>query len=269
MSVSRMYPRLAGILAQKRKEVEGLKEKGASTDMDADIPPVRDFKAAVSINGRITLIAEIKFASPSAGVILKDGDPVQIARIYEGAGAGAVSLLTDRRFFHGDIRYLPRIRRAISLPVLRKDFIMDPLQVEESMRFGADAILLIAGILQRNRLKELLAMARGSGMACLTEVHNRPELEAAIECGADIIGINNRDLTTFEVDIHTTLDLAPLIPDGCIRVSESGISNSEEIGRLRQGNIHAVLVGTSLMKADDIAAKTRELVDAGRGNGKG
>jgi len=264
-----MNPRLAGILAQKQKEVEALKDEGASTERDADIPPVRNFRGALPREGRISLIAEIKFASPSAGVILRDHDPVQIARIYEEAGAGAVSLLTDRRFFHGDIRHLPRIRRAISLPVLRKDFIVDPIQVEESMRMGADAILLIAGILSRNRLKELLAMARGSGMACLTEVHNRDELESAIGCGADIIGINNRDLTTFEVDIHTTLDLAPLIPDGCIRVSESGVSNSEEIRRLRQRNIHAVLVGTSLMKAPDIGAKTRELVDAGRENGKG
>jgi len=264
-----MDPRLAGILAQKQKEVEALKDEGASTERDVDIPPVRDFRGALLREGRISLIAEIKFASPSAGVILRDHDPVQIARIYEEAGAGAVSLLTDRRFFHGDIRYLPRIRRAISLPVLRKDFIMDPIQVEESLRMGADAILLIAGILSRNRLKELLAMARGSGMACLTEVHNRDELESAIGCGADIIGINNRDLTTFEVDIHTTLDLAPLIPDGCIRVSESGVSNSEEIRRLRQRNIHAVLVGTSLMKARDIGAKTRELVDAGRGDDTG
>ncbi|MCF8145204.1 MAG: indole-3-glycerol phosphate synthase TrpC [Deltaproteobacteria bacterium] len=264
-----MNPRLAGILAQKRKEVEDLKEKGVSTKMDEDVPPVRDFRGALFGEDRITVIAEIKFASPSAGILLKDGDPVQIARIYEGAGAGAVSLLTDRRFFHGDIRYLPRVRRAISLPVLRKDFIMDPIQVEESIRFGADAILLIAGILSRNRLKELLTMARGSGMACLTEVHNRDELESAIACGADIIGINNRDLTTFAVDIHTTLDLAPLIPDGCIRVSESGVSNHEEIRRLRQSNIHAVLVGTSLMKARDMGAKTRELADAGRGNGTG
>ena len=264
-----MHPRLAGILAQKRKEVENLKQRGLSTDKDIDIPPVRDFRGAVSRKDRITLIAEIKFASPSAGVILKRGDPVQIARIYQDAGAGAISLLTDRRFFNGDICHLPRIKRAITLPVLRKDFIVDPIQVAESLLYGADAILLIAGILSRKRLKELLAMARGSGIACLTEVHKREEIEKAIACGADIIGINNRDLTTFEVDINTTFDLAPLIPDGCIRVSESGISNREELGRLRQSHIHAVLVGTSLMKSNDIGAKARELVDAGRGDGKG
>lgn len=240
-----------------------------STDKDNGIPPVRDFKGAVSKEVWITLIAEIKFASPSAGVLLEDGDPVQIARMYEGAGARAVSVLTDRRFFHGDIRYLPRIRRAISLPVLRKDFIIDPIQVEESLLYGADAVLLIAGILSRTRLKELLAMARESGIACLTEVHKREEIEKAIAYGADIIGINNRDLTTFEVDINTTFDLAPLIPDGCIRISESGISNRDDIGRLRQSGIHAVLVGTTLMKSTDIRAKTRELVDAGRGDGKG
>jgi indole-3-glycerol phosphate synthase len=264
-----MNRRLAGILAQKRKEVESLKEKGLSTDKGNDIPPVRDFRGALSGQGRITLIAEIKFASPSAGVILKGGDPVQIARIYQEAGARAISVLTDKRFFHGDISYLPRIRRAISLPVLRKDFIIDPIQVEESMCCGADAILLIAGILSCNRLKELLTMARESGMACLTEVHNRQELETAVECGADMMGINNRDLATFEVNIGTTFDLAPLIPDGCICVSESGIFNGGDIGRLRQSNIHAVLVGTALMKSSDMATKTRELVDAGRGNGKG
>jgi len=263
-----MHPRLAGILAQKRKEVERLKRKGAKPDGHGDIPPVRDFRAALSREDRINLIAEIKFASPSAGP-LRDGDPVHIARIYQDAGAGAISLLTDRRFFGGDIRHLPAVRNAVSLPVLRKDFIVDPIQVAESLLYGADAILLIARILSRKRLKELLAMARESGIACLTEVHNRDELNMAVDCGADIIGINNRDLTTFEVDINTTFDLAPLIPDGCIRVSESGISNGGDIVRLRQNRIHAVLVGTSLMKSTDIRAKTRELVDAGRGYDKG
>ena len=235
-----MNPRLAGILAQKRKEVERLKKRGLSTDRGNDAPPILDFKGAISKQGRINLIAEIKFASPSTGIILKDGDPVQIAHTYQKAGAGAVSILTDKRFFNGDINHLPRIKSAISLPVLRKDFIIDPIQVEESLLYGADAILLIVSILSRNRLKELLTVSRELGMACLTEVHNRHEIEKAVECGAEIIGINNRDLDTFEVDMDTTLDLAPLIPDGCIRVSESGISNREEIGILRQSRINAV-----------------------------
>jgi len=269
MRAFQMNPRLAGILAQKQREIETLKNGGRLTGAGNDIPPVRDFRGAVSSQGRINLIAEIKFASPSAGRLLRDGDPVQIARIYEEAGAGAISLLTDKRFFSGDIGYMPRIRRATSLPVLRKDFLLDPIQVEESVCWGADAILLIAGILSRNRLKELLTVARESGMACLTEVHNRHELETALECGADIIGINNRDLDTFEVDISATFDLARLIPEGCIRVSESGISSRGDIKRLRQSGIHAVLVGTSLMKSSDIGVKTRELVDAGRADGKG
>jgi indole-3-glycerol phosphate synthase len=264
-----MHPMLDEILTHKRKEIEVFKKSGLPGDAEGPIPPVRHFKAALPRKGGIALIAEVKFASPSAGIILDGGDSVSIARIYEEAGAGAVSVLTDRRFFHGDIRSIQRVRQAISLPVLRKDFIIDPIQVEESMAVGADAILLIAGILSAGRLKELLTMARALGMACLTEVHHRHELETAIACGADIIGINNRDLTTFEVDIHTTLDLAPLIPEGCVRVSESGISNRDDIGRLRQSGIHAILVGTSLMKSRDIGAKTRELVDAGKGDDKG
>jgi len=264
-----VHPVLDHILAYKADEVERLKERGLPGDTNGPIPLRRDFKAAVSREGWVNLIAEIKFASPSAGVILADGDPVPIARAYEAAGAGAVSVLTDRRFFRGDIRYIPRIRRAISLPILRKDFIVDPVQVEESALYGADAILLIAGILSPDRLKELLTLARTLGMACLTEVHHRHELETAIVCGADIIGINNRDLTTFEVNIATTLDLAPLIPDGRVRVSESGIFNRDDIGKLKQSGIHAVLVGTSLMKSRDIGAKIRELVDAGKGDDPG
>jgi len=264
-----MNPSLAGILAQKQREIERLKQQGLPTDAGIEIPPVRDFKGAVSREGRVNLIAEIKFASPSAGKLLEEGDPVQIARIYQEAGAGAISVLTDKLFFRGDIGYLPGIRRAVALPVLRKDFILDPIQVEESARWGADAILLIAAILKPDRLRELLTLARKSEMACLTEVHNRHELKTALKCGADIIGINNRDLGTFEVDLQTTFDLAPLIPKGCIRVSESGISNKKEIDRLRESNIPAVLVGTSLMKSHDIRTQTRELVDAGRGRAKG
>jgi len=258
-----MHSRLEVILDEKRTEVARLKKRGLSTVRSDNLPPIRDFKGAISRPNRINLIAEIKFASPSTGIILKDGDPVQIARIYQEAGAGAVSLLTDKRFFNGDINHLPRIKSAISLPVLRKDFIVDPIQVDESLLHGADAILLIVGILSRNQVKELLAHSRELGMACLTEVHNRHEIERAVECGAEIIGINNRDLGTFEVNMDTTLDLAPLIQDGCVCVSESGISNREDIGKLRQGRINAVLVGTALMISNDLMAKTGQLVQAG------
>jgi len=258
-----MHSRLEVVLAEKRKEVARLKKRGLSTVRSDNLPPIRDFKGAISRPNRINLIAEIKFASPSAGVIREKTDPLSIARIYEEAGAAAISLLTDKRFFNGDINQLPRIKSAISLPVLRKDFIVDPIQVDESLLHGADAILLIVSILSRNQVKELLAHSRELGMACLTEVHNRHEIERAVECGAEIIGINNRDLGTFEVNMDTTLDLAPLIQDGCVCVSESGISNREDIGKLRQGRINAVLVGTALMRSNDLMAKTGQLVQAG------
>jgi len=152
---------------------------------------------------------------------------------------------------------------AISLPILRKDFIIDAIQVRESFLFGADAILLIARILSHGQLKDLLAAANAFGLASLTEIHDRDDLEKAVECGAKIIGINNRNLDTFEVDIRTTIDLAPLVPEGCTVVSESGIMNGEDIRSLWDHPVQAVLVGSSLMKSDDLGAKARELVGAG------
>jgi len=261
-----MHSRLEVILAEKRKEVDRLKKRGLSTTRDNDIPPIRDFKAAISLLGRTGLIAEIKFASPSAGVIREKTDPLSIARIYEEAGAAAVSLLTDERFFGGELGQLPRLKRGISLPILRKDFIIDEVQVKESFLYGADAVLLIARILSRQQLKELLVICRELGLASLTEVHDRHDLEKAIDCGADIIGINNRDLDTFDVDPRVTLELAPLVPERCIAVSESGISSREDIRLFRKYGVRAVLTGTSLMQSDDIKMKAQELVQAGDGS---
>jgi len=264
-----MHSQLLKILKEKEQEVNRLKKAGVSIGRDMKALPVRNFKTAISVPGRINLIAEIKFASPSAGVIRKDGDPVHIGRTYEAAGAAAISLLTDKRFFNGDITHLARLKRAISLPVLRKDFIIDPIQVMESFSYGADAVLLIARILSRERLKALLILCREYGMAVLTEVHDRDDLEKAIDCGAEIIGINNRNLNTFKVNVRTTLDLAPMILKSCALVSESGISNKEDISMLQKSGISAVLVGTSLMKSTDLTGKTRELVHAGVVHGKG
>ena len=261
-----MHSRLEVILAEKRKEVDRLKKNGLSTTRDNDIPPIRDFKAAISLLGRICLIAEIKFASPSAGVIREKTDPLSIARIYEEAGAAAVSLLTDERFFGGELGQLPRLKRGISLPILRKDFIIDEVQVRESFLYGADAILLIARILSWQQLKELLIICRELGLASLTEVHDRQDLEKTLDCGADIIGINNRDLDTFDVDPRVTLELVLLVPERCIAVSESGISSREDIRLFRKYGVSAVLVGTSLMKSDDIKMKAQELVQAGDGS---
>jgi indole-3-glycerol phosphate synthase len=254
-----MHNRLKEILEHKRSEVEDLRKRGLPERRDEDLPPLRDFKAAISLPGRIRLIAEIKFASPSAGVIHEKVDPCTIGRIYEDAGVAAISLLTDHRFFGGSLEELPRLRKAVSVPILRKDFIIDPIQVRESLLYGADAILLIARILSRDQLNELLALSREIGLSTLTEVHDPHDLEKAVDCGAEIIGINNRNLDTFEVDLQTTLNLAPRVPRQCIIISESGISHPEDIRCLRKSGIQAVLVGTSIMKSSDIGGKIKEL----------
>jgi indole-3-glycerol phosphate synthase len=259
-----MHDLLREILAEKRREVSRLKKRGVTISEVDDMPPIRDFKGAISAPGKINLIAEIKFASPSAGVIRKKIDPLAIGRIYEDAGAAAISFLTDAPFFGGDLTRLPLLKKAIHLPLLRKDFIIDEIQVKESFLFGADAILLIARILEHRQLKDLLEMCREYGMAALTEVHSREDLDMAIDCGARIIGVNNRDLDTFDVDLNTTLDLAPFIPDSCVAISESGINKAEDISLLKKYGIQAVLVGSSIMKSNDIETKTRELVDAGK-----
>jgi len=257
-----MHSRLKEILARKHSEVENLRERGLPADGRKDFSSVRDFKKAISKPDRIGLIAEIKFVSPSAGVIRERTDPSTIGRIYEASGVSAISLLTDSRFFGGDLNDLPRLKEAVSVPILRKDFILDEIQVRESFLYGADAILLIARILSREALKRLIAVSKAFGLTPLTEIHDRDDLEKAVDGGAEMIGINNRDLDTFEVSLQTTFGLAPLIPKGCIKVSESGISGKEEIGLLRSVGIQAVLVGTSIMKSDEMMAKLRELTCA-------
>ena len=259
-----MHSRLKEILAEKRKEVDRLKKRPVSPLRGDDVPPARDFRGAISVLDEIGLIAEIKFASPSAGIIRKKIDPLTIGRIYEEAGAAAISLLTDKKFFQGDLDHLPPLKRAISLPILRKDFIIDEIQVKESSLWGADAILLIARILSGQQLKKLLHTCQELGLAALTEVHDKDDLQKAIECGAEIIGINNRDLDTFNVDIRTTIELAAKVPDRYILVSESGISKGGDIQLLKGRGIQAILVGSALMRSDDIAGKTRELVSAGK-----
>jgi indole-3-glycerol phosphate synthase len=254
-----VHANLAEILAEKRKEVDILKNRNWSTHGGNNVPPIRDFKGVISVPDKISLIAEIKFASPSAGIICKKTDPVTIGKIYEKAGAAAISLLTDKKFFGGDLNHLSRLKKEISLPVLRKDFIIDEVQVRESFLGGADATLLIARILSHRQLKDLRDICHDLGMAALVEVHDRQDIEKAVACGADIVGINNRDLNTFNVSLETTLKLAPLVPEGHIIVSESGVKNKGDLQLLRQAGIQAVLVGTSLMKSKDIEKKAREL----------
>ncbi|MGA2515738.1 MAG: indole-3-glycerol phosphate synthase TrpC [Thermodesulfobacteriota bacterium] len=263
-----MHSKMKEIVAHKQIEVEALRRRGVPAVTNKDLPPLRDFRAAISVAKRIGVIAEIKFASPSAGAIREKIDPCTIGRIYEEAGAAAISLLTDSRVFGGSLSDLPLLKKAVSLPILRKDFIIDEIQLRESRFYGADAVLLIAGILTKNQLKELIVFCKELGLTPLTEIHDHEDLEKAYDCGAEVIGINNRNLESFEVTLRTTLDLARLIPKDRVLVSESGISNKEDIQLLRKSGIRAVLVGTSLMKSKDMAKKTRELVNCGKQMGE-
>ena len=257
-----MHRRLAKIVAEKKKEVAKLKN-ALPVYSGPELPPTRNFKSAIAAKHGIKLIAEIKFASPSAGRICPKTDPVSIGRIYQDAGAAAISLLTDKQFFKGDLDYLPRLKMAICLPILRKDFIIDEVQIREAFMFGADAVLLIARLLSHSQLSELISVCRELGMNTLTEVHDRDDLEKAIDSKAEIIGINNRDLDSFTVDLNTTYQLAPLVPDDCILICESGIKNEGDIRSLKDTRVQAVLVGTALMKADNPAVKTAAIVNSG------
>ena len=258
-----MHQKLKEIIEQKRKEVAILRREGIP-EVETEIPASRDFKKAISTPGRINLISEIKFASPSAGTIRDKCDPVEIGTIYEQAGASAISFLTDRVFFSGEIKNLPIVKKAVSIPVLRKDFIVDEIQIREAVAYGADAVLLIARILDSNQLKDFIRICRDLGLAALTEVHDKKDIEMALECGAGIIGINNRDLDTFCVDINMTGELSKYIPESCILVSESGILTGDHIKSLKGKGINAVLVGSALMASGDIKGKVKELVEAGK-----
>lgn len=222
----------------------------------------RSFAAALRRPG-VGLIAEIKRASPSKGLIRADFDPVAIAKDYEQAGAAAVSVLTDREFFQGDVTYLGQVRAAVGLPLLRKDFIIDPWQLEEAAAAGADAVLLIARLLPEQELARFIAIAGELGLDCLVEVHDEPDLERALGAGATIVGINNRDLATFTVDLATTARLRPQVPAGVTVVAESGIKGPADVRALAALGVDAVLIGETLMRADRPGEAARELVRAG------
>ena len=249
------------IVASKRREVEARKERVPLAQLDARLRdyPRRAFAAALRRQPP-SLVAEIKMASPSRGLIRADFDPQAIARTYEAHGAAAISVLTDEPFFQGKLEYLPAVRAASGLPLLRKEFIIDPYQIYEAAAFGADAILLIAAILSPQQLRHFLALAGELGLEALVEVHTRPELEQALDCGAQVIGINNRDLRTFATTLEVTERLAPLVPPDRTLVSESGIWERAHVQHLAALGVHAVLVGESLMRSPDIGAKVDELL---------
>ncbi|HSW64394.1 MAG TPA: indole-3-glycerol phosphate synthase TrpC [Dissulfurispiraceae bacterium] len=224
------------------------------------VAPARDFAAAVKSSGTVRLIAELKKASPSRGLIQPDFDPVTIASIYEEHGANAISCLTEEDYFQGHLSFLPLVHKAVKLPILRKDFIFDPYQIYEARVNNADAILLIAAALQTNQAQDYIHLSQELGMAVLFEVHNEADLEKALAIDAPIIGINNRNLITLKIDLETTFRLKAQIPAGKIVVAESGITTRADVVRLDAASIDAMLVGTVLMKSKDIGAKTRELL---------
>src|SRR3954471_24158665 len=226
----------------------------------ADAPPVRDFFAPLAASGPIKLIAAVKKASPSAGVIRADFNPVSIAQTYEAHGASCISVLTDESYFQGRIGYLSQIRAAIGLPVLRKDFILDSYQVVEARAAGADAVLLIAECLDDCNLRKLFNEICELGMTPLVELYEPENLERVFNAGATLIGVNNRNLHTFEVDLEHTIGMRKRIPDECVLVGESGIKSRQDVLRLEAAGVDAMLVGESLMRESDIGAAVDRLM---------
>lgn len=249
------------IVANKRDEIANRKSRVTLAEFRRraeSLDSVCDFAAAL-LGDHVSLIAEIKGASPSAGEILAEVNPGRIAWTYAENGAAAVSVLTDRKYFRGDLNSLKGVRVTTDLPLLRKDFIVDEYQVYESRALQADAILLIVRILDDVELNDYRVLAESLGMSALVEIHDEPDLERAMGSGATIVGVNNRNLTDFSVDLRTTERLIPLIPQDRTIVSESGISSREHVRRVAAAGADAVLVGEALMRAEDIGAKVREL----------
>jgi indole-3-glycerol phosphate synthase len=250
---------LARIVAVKREELASARPPREVLAARAERVERRDFRAALEGKSP-AIISEIKKASPSKGILAADFNPVRVARDYEQGGAAALSILTDRSFFQGSLADLECARAAVKLPVLRKDFTLDEYHVLEAAASGADAILLIAAILDERQIRDLRESAARWGIAALVEVHDERELDRAISAGAGIIGVNNRNLVNFEVSLETSLRLADRIPAGIVRVSESGIHSADDVARLRTAGYHAFLVGEHLMRAPNPAAALRALV---------
>jgi len=256
---------LRKILEAKRAEVETRKKQvplEALKERLSEAPPVRPFAQALKRREGepIRLIAELKKASPSKGVFRGDFDPEAILRAYEQSPASALSILTDEPFFQGSLENLSLARRITTKPLLRKDFLVDEYQVYEARVHGADAVLLIVSALDEKKLRDLLSLSRELGMDTLVEVHTENELEVALKVGATLVGINNRNLENFEVDLGTTLRLRRLVPDDSVIVSESGIESREQVRQLEEAGVDAILVGENLIRSPDPVAKAKELL---------
>jgi indole-3-glycerol phosphate synthase len=261
---------LERIVVDKRAEVAARKRAASRATLEArcaGLPAPRDFEAALRPPGaNVALIAEVKKASPSRGVLAADIDPVALAETYGRHGAHAISVLTDEKYFQGHLDLLAAIRDRVTVPLLRKDFTIEEWQLWESRAAGADAVLLIVSILEDPLLRDLAAAAKGLGLTALVECHTAAEVDRACSAGARVLGINNRDLATFETRIETTLDLLPLVPPGPLVVSESGFFTGDQVRRVVDAGARAVLVGEGLVRADDVPAKIAELTLVGGGN---
>ena len=254
------------IVQEKKKEVQEAKENISLEELKekaSSVSGLRSFKEAISKSDRINLIAEIKKASPSKGVLRKNFNPVEIAKAYEASGAAALSILTDKKFFQGDIAYLQSVRDAVSLPILRKDFIIDQYQIYQSLCAGADSILLIAQILSDAQLREFSDICAGLKLDALCEVHNKEDLDKVLKANCAVIGINNRNLQTFEENLEVTAQLIEKIPKDKIVVSESAIKTAKDVKYLQGLGMHAVLIGEAFMCSSDIASKVKELMGNG------
>jgi indole-3-glycerol phosphate synthase len=250
------------ILEHKRREVAEAKARAPLSNLREKAPKRTAglFADAIRSHDGIRLIAEIKKASPSKGVLVRDFDPARLAHIYAEHGAAAISVLTDRRFFQGESSHLRVAKQVSRLPALRKDFLIDEYQVWESAAMGADAVLLIVAALDAERLNRYISLSSELGLDALVEAHDERELDAAVKAGAKLIGINNRDLRTFQTDIQTTLKLAPRVPEDVALVSESGIHSAADVRKLREAGVDAILVGEALVTSPDIPEKMRELL---------
>ena len=257
---------LETIVRRKHEEIAAANSKVSFEQLESLVPKapaIRSFLAAISGAPPIRLIAEVKKASPSRGVIREDFDPVAIAECYQRAGASCVSVLTDVDFFQGSLEYLKQVRQSVDLPILRKDFVIDPYQVYEARVAGADAVLLIAECLEHDQMKSLHKLICELGMTALVELHDEENLDNVLSLNPELVGINNRDLRTFETNLQHTIDLRNRIPPQVLVVGESGIFTREHVVMLQSNKIDAMLVGESLMRNDDIEAAAKALLDDG------
>jgi len=250
------------IIEAKKEEVAQLKQTRPLSELKAairNLPSPRDFRGAIK-GKTCAVIAEVKRRSPSKGILREDFDPVNIASVYEEYGAAAISVLTDQKFFGGDKSYLAEIKKTVRLPLLRKDFIIEPYQIYETRNLNGDALLFIAEILEKEQLSDYIRLAESLDISALVEVHSKEELDKALASGAGIIGINNRNLKTFTTDLNTSVEITPHIPPDKIIISESGIHKREDIELLMKAGIHAFLIGETLMVSENIGKKLTELL---------